>query len=381
MRKAVWAAAVLVILSVSLFGALALDIPFDISNLTTPTPTTKASPSPAPTATLTTNGSTPNTGSAPYEFTMSNTSILTITQGQHNMNQIKLTTVSGNASSVNPQDVIWSTDSGSSGIQFDFNTSYSYENDYFGSVFPDLFVPNGFSCVLTITVPSSTPTDNYNVNITATIGANSHSTSMLVSVLSAVVTVSGTVDASILGINPTQIAFLDRGDANNHFNVTLTGNTYSISVTNDREYYVMIGQNNSYESNGRWYNWISCDSCSVGVPVGSTSMTKDVTVPTEAIKSNPIITVSGKFSPGNSGITGSQLKFQYLVVGKLYYATLSEDGTYSIDLPNYCHYCVYVDDGLAPNGAVRWHLVDTSFNVAVPVGSTSMTHDFTVPSS
>jgi hypothetical protein len=336
-------------------------------------------PTPSPTETPTTNSSTPIPSSAPYDFTISSISNISITQGQHNTDQIKLITISGNASSINPQDVIWSADSGSSGIHYDFKTSYSYENDYFASAFPDLFVPNGFNCVLTITVSSSTPTDNYNINITAAIGSVSRSISMLVSVPSAVVTVSGTVDASILGITPSQIAFLNKGDANDHYNATFTGNTYSISVANGREYYVMIGENTAYESNGRWYNWISCDPCNVGVPVGSTSKTKDITAPTEAIKSNPIITVSGTFTAGNSGITGSQLKFQNLAGGKLFYATLTESGTYSIDLPNYCRYFVCVDDGIAPNGAVRWHSVDTLFSIGVPAGSTLMTHDFTVP--
>lgn len=369
-KSMIIAIAVIVILVIA-FGAVL------VNSLNSPISVASPTPTPNPTT-------SPTTNAVPYDFNIStNIPSFNLTQGHSLIDTITLTTVSGNASSVNPQDVIWSADSGSSGIHFDFKTSFSYENDYFARVFPDLFIPNGFSCVLSITVPSSTPTDNYNITITAKIGANSHSISILVSVPSALVTVSGTVDASILGITPSQIAFLDQGDPNtNHYNVTLTGNTYSISVPNNRGYFVMVSESNGYESNGKWYNWINCDSYSVGVPAGSTSMTKDFTVPTEAIKSNPIITVSGTFKGGNSGITGSQLKFQNLAAHSLiYYATLTENGTYSIDLPNYFNYCVYVDNGTAPNGAIRWNLVDTLFTVKVPAGSTSISQDFTVSGS
>jgi hypothetical protein len=176
------------------------------SPTSTPTPTATASPTEIPT----TISPTPTPISVPYDFRISDISSFNITQGQSITTQIKLTTISGNASSVNPQDFIWSADSGSSGIHFDFKTSYTYEDEFQASFFPDWFEPNGFRCVLTITVPSSTPTDNYDTTITAKIGANSHSISMLFSIPSAVVTVSGTVDTSILGVTPSQIAFRDQ---------------------------------------------------------------------------------------------------------------------------------------------------------------------------
>jgi hypothetical protein len=99
--------------------------------------------------------------------------------------------------------------------------------------------------------------------------------------------------------------------------------------------------------------------------------------PTEIL--NPVITVSGTVSPDNPDITVSQLKFQNLNGGKLYFAALTEDDTYSIDLPNCSSYSVWTDNGTVPNGGVQWRRIEASFAVNVPGEITSMTKDFTVP--
>jgi hypothetical protein len=341
------------------------------------TPATTASPSPTatPTPTPTIEPGSNLTSipiSVPYDFKISAISSFNITQGNSMTTQIGLSTISGNASSVDPQDILWRADSGSSDMHFDFKTSYSYENEYWAIYFPDRFIPNGFSCMLTITVPSSTPTDSYGINITAKIGSNSHSISMLVSVPSATVSVSGTVDTSILGITPSQIAFRDQAYPNTYiYKGTLTGNTYSISVPNNREYLVMISDSTGSVSGLGWSNWIS-DSCSVKVPVGSTAMTKDFTVPPKSV--NPIVTVSGSIIDGISGIKWSHLQFQNRAApAKVYYGSITESATYSIDLPNYSDYQVCIDNGTAP-----WHLVEIDFSVKVPAERVTLTKDFTV---
>lgn len=331
----------------------------------TPTPTATDSP----TGTPTTMSPTPTPISVPYDFRISGISSFNITQGNSLTTQIELSTISGNASSVDPQDVIWSADTGSSGIHFDFKTSYSYEDEFF---FPGLFPPNGFRCALTINVPNSTPTDNYNMTLTAKIGANSHSISLWASVPSALVTVSGTVDTSILGVTPSQIAFRDAAYPNTYvYTGTLTGNTYSISVPNNRAYLVMISDITGSVSGLGWSNWIS-DSCSVKVLVGNTTMTKDFAIPPKS--TNPIITVSGTIIDGISGIKWSHLQFQNRAApAKVYYASITENGTYSIDLPNYSDYQVCINNGTAP-----WHLIEIDFSVKVPAESKTLTKDFTV---
>lgn len=337
----------------------------------TASPSPTATPTPAPTAKPASNP-TSIPISFPYDFNISAISSFNITQGNSITTQIGLSTISGNASSVDPQDILWSADSGSSDIHFDFKTSYSYENEYWAIYFPDRFIPNGFNCILTITVPSSTPTDSYGINITAKIGSNSHSISILVSVPCATVTVSGTVDTSILGITPSQIAFRDQAYPNTYiYKGTLTGNSYSISVPNNRAYLVMISDSTGSVSGLGWSNWIS-DSCTVKVPVGSTKMTNDFTVPPKS--TNPIVTVSGSIIDGISGIKWSRLQFQNRAApAKVYYASINENGTYSIDLPNYSDYQVCIDNGTAP-----WHLVQIDFSMKVPAESTTLTKDFTV---
>jgi len=280
-NKAMIGAIIIIVILVVAAGALLIN-KTSSPNSVDPTPTPTATPSPlsgstpSPTATpIPLSSSTPSPTVVPYDFNISGFNVTGLAQGDSFAGIIVLTTFSGNAQSINPNDVIWSADSGSSGIQCDFGSiSYSYP-----TMIDQWFdIPDGFTSTLTITIPSSTPTNNYTITVTAQIGSISHSTSCLVSVYSGYVTVSGTVNAGNSNITPTQIAFIDKENPNVNYITTLTGNTYSISVLNVPVYYVMVSDSNGSESNGIWYNWYDCGSCSVGVPVGSTSMTQDFTV-------------------------------------------------------------------------------------------------------
>ena len=245
-----------------------------------PTPTPTASPSPAATPTII--SSTPSSSFEPYDFNMyftwvpgdfNITNTLNMIQGGKFEDQMTLSTISGNTLSVNTSDVIWSADSGSSGIQCSFgSTSYAdpgFTSQFFGDAWA-----YGFNSMLTMTVPSSTPTNNYTITITAKIGSVSHSISFLVSVRSSVVTVSGTVNVGNSGITPYQIQFHDLRFPTDGYFATITGNTYSISIPNDAVYFVRVSK-----AEGLSYLWYNCDTFfQLEVSAGSTSMTQDFTV-------------------------------------------------------------------------------------------------------
>jgi hypothetical protein len=282
MRKAVWVTAVLVILSVSLVGATALDRPFDNSAITTQTPTPAASHSPTPSPIPTITNSTPNPSFGPYDFNMhftwvpgdfNITNTLNMIQGGKFEDQMTLSTISGNTLSVNTSDVIWSADTGSSGIQCSFSST-SYADPGFTSQFFGDACAYGFNSMFMMTVPSSIPTNNYTVTITAKIGSVSHSISFLVSVRSSVVTVSGTVNVGSSGITPYQIQFHDLRFPTDGYFATITGNTYSISIPNNAVYFVRVSK-----AEGLSYLWYNCDTFfQLEVSAGSTSMTQDFTV-------------------------------------------------------------------------------------------------------
>jgi hypothetical protein len=266
------AIAVIVILVIA-FGAVLVNGLNALSFVASPTPTPTATPTSNPTP-------SPTTNTVPYDFRMSSidfiinqTRGIRITQGNNFSESVILTTVSGNIQSVTPQDVIWSADSDSSGIQCDFNSTSLYYSGMLHLFFPDA-IPDGFSTLFTVTIPSSTPTDNYTITVTAKIGSVSHSISMLVSVESVIVTVSGTVNVGSLGITPIQIQFHDLRFPTDGYFATITGNTYSISIPNDAVYFVRVSK-----AEGLSYLWYNCDTFfQLKVPAGSTSITKDFTV-------------------------------------------------------------------------------------------------------
>jgi hypothetical protein len=187
----------------------------------------------------------------PFDFGISTSdSSGTVMQG----NSIQ-TTVSINGISGNYQTVTLSADSGSSGINCNFNPSSST---------PD------FSSTLTLSVPDSTPTSAYSVTITATGGGATHSTSYTISVLSAKVYVSGTVKTTGLGTKPSEIQFVDQ-QTGVTYTGSLSGTSYSITLENQDTYTVTVHWTGLLWSSGTY----SGGSLYVYAPVGYTSMSQD----------------------------------------------------------------------------------------------------------
>lgn len=255
-RNMIIAIVVIAILAIALVGALIMNF----------RPSSSSVVAPSPTPTVTPISPTPSPAVIPYDFKMSaDYPSFNITQGGAFNVLISLTTISGNVQTVNPNDVTFSANSGTSGIGCSFDsTSILYSGSSSGQT--------GFASLLTLTIPETTPTNDYAVTVTAKIGSVSHSTSILVAVESSTVTVSGTVNPSYSGITPYQIEFWNLA-TNQKYYATLTQNytTYSISVPNHEQYDVSVS-----DGKGTWY------SCSgefwLEVPAGSTSITRDFTV-------------------------------------------------------------------------------------------------------
>lgn len=244
---------IIFILTISLIGAIALSRPSSNPNPTT-TPTLTATP---------TNSPTPNPTIVPYSFEISTDyPRVNITQGRSIINTIYLTTVGGNAQDISPNDVGLIADGGSSGINCEYNsTGRAIIN---GS--------HGFFALLWITVPNTTPTNNYVITVTAKIGSISHSTAILVAVQSYTVIVSGTINPSYSGINPQQIVFLDLTTIDEQeYVATITDSTYSIVLPNYKTYYVYVR-----DEIGKGY--LCNNQFLLEVPAGSEAMTRNFTV-------------------------------------------------------------------------------------------------------
>jgi len=238
------------------------------ANQSTNTPT----PTPAPTA-------TPNSTSTfsptvvPYDFKVSaKYPSFDITQGASFYVSISIETISGNVQSVSTSDVEFSADSGSSEILSEFNTThllYSSINNPTDT--NGISNPTGFSNVLLITVPESTPTSNYTITVTAKIGSVSHSVSIIVGVESSTVTLSGKINLADTGVTLYQIRFYRFTNFDNLFYANIESNTYSISIPNHEKYVVSVSDGTS--------EWLNCDTDFwLQVPAGSNSMTQDFTV-------------------------------------------------------------------------------------------------------
>jgi flagellar basal body-associated protein FliL len=267
-KNMIIALAVIAIVIIALVAGITIGLS---TNQLTNTPTPTSTPTVTPTTTI---SFTPSPSFAIYDFKMSaNHPSVNITQGRGSYVSINLETVSGNVQTVDPHDVVWSADSGSSGIEYDFDsTALLYLTTSNAVDSNGISIPDGFSNLLLITVPESTPTSNYAITITAKIGSVSHSISILVGVESSMVTVSGTVDPSYSHITTYQIEFWNLATDQKYIE-TLTQNytTYSISVPNHEQYYVSVS-----DGTGEWY---SCDGDFwLQVPAGSTAITKDFIV-------------------------------------------------------------------------------------------------------
>ncbi len=259
------AAIIIIVILVVAVGVLLINRTNPPNSVVTPSPTPTATPSPL-------SSSTPSPTVAPYNFNISaDYPSFNVTQGGSFDVLVSLDTISGDIQTINPSNVTFSADSGSSGIEYSFeSTAVSYGGTAHYS--NGLSIPTGFGSLLTITIPNSTPTNDYAITVTATIGSISHSMSLLVGVESSTVTISGTVNAGSSGITPYQIEFRNLASTQQlNYYATLTGNTYSISLPNDQPYQVLVSN-----GEGTWYNcyneyWLE-------VPAGSTTMTQDFTV-------------------------------------------------------------------------------------------------------
>ncbi len=266
-------------------------------NFLTPTPTTTtaspspshiATPSPTPTTTPSSNP-TLNPSIVPYDFSMRDLPTINITQGGYENIPIRLNTVSGDAKSINPHDVILSADSGSSDILCVFNsTTYDYMYPFY-EISGESAPTNGFENTLKITVPSSTPANTYAITVTAKIGTVSHGISILVSVKSPpptptpipnpIITVSGTFNASNLGITEPRLRFqiTPAFETKNYYTTETEKGAYSIDLPNHSHYSVTIYNGTSPIGIELWL--LVDPYFTVNVPAESSSMTKDFTVP------------------------------------------------------------------------------------------------------
>ena len=187
----------------------------------------------------------------PFDFTISTIdSSGTVLQGSSIQTMVFINGVSGN-----PQTVTLSSDSGSSGINCNFDPSSSA---------PD------FSTILTLNVPDSTPTNAYSVTITASSGGISHSTSYSISVLSAQVFVYGTVETTGMGTTPSEIQFVDQ-QTGLTYTGSLSDTSYSITLQNQHTYAVTVHWTGLLFTSGTY----SGGSLYVNAPVGYTSMSQD----------------------------------------------------------------------------------------------------------
>lgn len=247
---------VIVILVVALVGVLTLKNPNSSSPSPTSTPVT--TPYSNPTTVPTT---------IPTDFTMSfdpESGTLELMQGSSRQILISLNDLY--SEEVKPT---FSANTGSSGIQCVFSSA------------------SWFQEWLTINVPTSTPTGNYEITVTATNGQTSHHASYHISVLSAQVQVSGTVHFNPSGqangeITPSSIQFTQlvinsTGTTTGLIYAgTITGNSvsgysYSITVPNGEWYMAEILDSSGTRCFGGQFN--------IGVPAGSTSITKNLSYP------------------------------------------------------------------------------------------------------
>lgn len=186
----------------------------------------------------------------PFDFSVSTSdSSGYVIQGNSIQTIVYVNKISGNG------QVTLSADSGSSGIQCSFSPSTSS---------PD------FSSTLTMTVPSYTSTNPYSVTITATSGGTTHSTAYTVSVLSAKVSVSGTVTTTGIGTSPSRIDFVDT-QTGLTYTASMSGSYYTISLDNQHTYSVTVYWTGLLWSDGSF----SGGNLYVNAPVGYTSMSQD----------------------------------------------------------------------------------------------------------
>ncbi len=155
-----------------------------------------------------------------------------VIQGSNLQAEVNVTSIG------NSENVTLGSNTGSSGIQCRFEPSTGKSN---------------FTSTLTLSVPDTTPTGNYTVTVTATGNKEAENASYVISVLSATVTVSGTVNISALaavGISSlSQIQFTDtQTDSTVAYSfpssyppvATNDIGTYSVTLQNEHTYNITL---------------------------------------------------------------------------------------------------------------------------------------------
>lgn len=202
------------------------------------------SPTPTPTATPYVY-STPTPAASPIVFSLSfsptGDEVAPVLAGS---SESTIVTISPTPFGTNK--TTFSADSGTSGIQCVFSEQTSIQ------------------ALLKMNVPASTPTGNYQITVTATVGQSSNNATFDISVKSAQVTVSGTVTFNPSGqangaIAPSGIQFIQV--FTNSTGGTQKGLTYSGTVSGNSatgySYSISI-------PNGQWYAFVIVDNAGTG---------------------------------------------------------------------------------------------------------------------
>lgn len=187
----------------------------------------------------------------PFDFELSVTPAGgTVMQGKSIQTSVSIALSSGS-----PEQVTLSASGGPNGVTYNFETPK-------GS--PD------FTSTLTVSVPDSVPTSAYSFTVTATGGGKTYSTSYTLSVLSAKVTVSGTITTIGLGTHPSGIKFVNT-ETGLTYTGALNGNSYSITLQNQQAYAVTCSWQGLLWSTGEF----SGGTLTVDAGVGTTMMIQD----------------------------------------------------------------------------------------------------------
>lgn len=123
---------------------------------------------------------------------------------------------------------------------------------------------------MTITLPSNAPTAAYSLTITALGGGVSRSAVYTISVLSARVTVSGTVTTTGLGTHPTAIQFVNTVTGAT-FTAAVVSNSYSIELPNQQTYSVTVSWSGLLGASGSF----DAGTLRVNAGVGTTTMSQN----------------------------------------------------------------------------------------------------------
>jgi len=117
---------------------------------------------------------------------------------------------------------------------------------------------SNFTSTLTIHVPDSMPTGNYTITVTAFGNGQEQNASFTIPVISANVTVSGSIIVHHLWIPPTEVQFINT-ETHEVYKAPINNNSYSISLPVNQMYGI------EGDWNGRTFN-------AAGLPMGAITM-------------------------------------------------------------------------------------------------------------